>query len=229
MTHPKLRIAVLASGHGSNLQALIDAAAEGVLHVELAGVFSDRAEAGALKRARAAGAPALAMAPTDFPSRLLFDESLFSHIDAVHPHVIVCAGYMRLVSEREVTARLGRMINIHPSLLPAFKGLHTHNRAIESGAAVHGASVHFVAPELDGGPVIAQARVPVYRGDDPDRLARRVLRREHPLLVQTVRLLAQRRLALDGQAVALDGHRLDRPLQLTGDDRLHTSDVQGHE
>ncbi|MBA2238480.1 MAG: phosphoribosylglycinamide formyltransferase [Lysobacter sp.] len=226
MTQPKLRLAVLASGHGSNLQALIDAASGGVLHAELVGVFSDRAGAGALERARAAGVPALATSPADFRNRLRFDESLFSRIDAVHPDVIVCAGYMRLISQREVTARLGRMINIHPSLLPAFKGLRTHERAVESGATVHGASVHYVAPELDGGPVIAQARVPVCPGDHPDELARRVLRREHPLLVQTVRLLAQHRLALRGQAVVLDGRELALPLQLASDDRLPVPDLQ---
>lgn len=214
MTHPTHRIAVLASGHGSNLQALIDAIARGVLAAELVGVFSDRPNAGALQRAQAAGVPAVTVRAADFRTRLEFDEHLFSRIDLVHPDLIVCAGYMRLLSEREVTARMGRMINIHPSLLPAFKGLRTHQQALDAGVSVHGASVHFVSPELDGGPVISQARVPVFADDDAGALATRVLEREHPLLVQTLRLFAQGRIGLLDQRVLLDGRELDAPLQL---------------
>jgi hypothetical protein len=124
------RIAVLASGRGSNLQALIDAVAAGRLPVEIVGAFSDRPDAVALERARDAGIPTDALRPRDFANRLLFDEQLFSRIDAIQPDLIVCAGYMRLISEREVDARRGRMINIHPSLLPAFKGLRTHEQAL---------------------------------------------------------------------------------------------------
>lgn len=227
MTHLRLRIAVLASGRGSNLQALIDAIGAGHLDADLAGVFSDRVKAGALQRARDAGVPAVAVAPSEFPNRLRFDEHLFSRIDAVHADVIVCAGYMRLISEREVSAHLGRMINIHPSLLPSFKGMHTHKQAITAGATVHGASVHFVSPELDGGPVISQARVPVEDGDDPERLARRVLQREHPLLVATLQLLAGRRIALHGQCVFMDDVQLHTPLQLDSANRLFRLDSQG--
>ena len=223
MTHPTHRIAVLASGHGSNLQALIDAIGQGVLAAELVGVFSDRPNAGALQRAEAAGVPAVTVRAADFRTRLEFDEHLFSRIDLVHPDLIVCAGYMRLLSEREVTARMGRMINIHPSLLPAFKGLRTHQQALDAGVAVHGASVHFVSPELDGGPVIAQARVPVLAEDDAGALGRRVLEREHPLLVQTLRLFTQSRIKLLGNRVSLDGRELDTPLQLGPDHLFHTS------
>ncbi|MDQ3511440.1 MAG: phosphoribosylglycinamide formyltransferase [Pseudomonadota bacterium] len=226
MKHRKLRIAVLASGHGSNLQALIDAIGAGHLDADLVGVFSDRVQAGALQRARNVGVPALAVAPSEFPNRLRFDEHLFSRIDAVHADVIVCAGYMRLISEREVAARLGRMINIHPSLLPSFKGLHTHQQAIAAGATMHGASVHFVSPELDGGPVIAQAHVPVLEGDDPGRLARRVLQREHPLLVATLRLLAGHRIELRGQLVVMNDRPLHTPLQLDSANRLVRPDSQ---
>lgn len=226
MTHRKFRIAVLASGHGSNLQALIDAIRARHLDAVLVGVFSDRVQAEALQRARDVGVPALAVAPRDFPDRLRFDEHLFSRIDAVHADVIVCAGYMRLISEREVAAHLGRMINIHPSLLPSFKGLHTHQRAIAAGATVHGASVHFVSPELDGGPVIAQARVPVLAGDDPGRLARRVLQREHPLLVATLRLLADHHVELRGQSAVMNDRPLHMPLQLDSTNRLVSPDSQ---
>lgn len=214
------RIAVLASGRGSNLQAIIAAIAAGQLDAELVGVFSDKADAFALERARRSGVPAFALSPRDFATRLEFDEQMFSRIDGVHPDVIVCAGYMRLVSEREVEARRGRMINIHPSLLPAFKGLRTHEQALAAGAPVHGASVHYVTPELDGGPVIAQARVPVLDGDDAATLAARVLQREHPLLIETVRLFAGQRVTLTAQGVCLDGHRLSAPLQLDANDLL---------
>lgn len=208
------RIAVLASGRGSNLQALIDAIEAGVLLVEIVGAFSDRPDAPALQRARAAGIATTALRPRDFATRLEYDATLFARIDAVQPDLIVCAGYMRLVSEPTVEAHRGRMINIHPSLLPAFKGLRTHEQALEAGAPVHGASVHYVTPELDGGPVIAQARVPVLADDDAATLGARVLDREHPLLVATLRLLAERRVALGDAGVELDAKPLSAPLQL---------------
>ena len=219
-----LRIAVLASGRGSNLQALIDAIAAGRIDAQLVGVFSDRADAFALERARRAGIATLSLSPRDFADRLAFDEHLFSHIDAVHPDVIVCAGYMRLLSDREVEAHAGRMINIHPSLLPAFKGLRTHQQALAAGVSEHGASVHVVSAELDGGPVIAQARVSVLPGDDVPMLAQRVLDREHPLLVETLRWLAAGRLVLDRYGATLDGAKLSAPLQLDADNHLIAED-----
>ena len=208
------RIAVLASGRGSNLQALLDAIARGALAAEVVGVFSDKGDAFALQRAREAGVHAEAIAPRAFPNRLAFDEAFFARVDATRPDLIVCAGYMRLISEAAVEAHRGRLVNIHPSLLPAFKGLRTHAQALAAGAAEHGASVHFVTPDLDGGPVIAQARVPVLAGDDAETLARRVLAREHPLLVASVDLLARRRIRLAGETVVFDGTPLAAPLQL---------------
>ena len=219
-----LRIAVLASGRGSNLQALIDAIAAGRIDAQLVGVFSDRADAFALERARRAGIATLSLSPRDFADRLAFDKQLFSHIDAVHPDVIVCAGYMRLLSDREVEAHAGRMINIHPSLLPEFKGLRTHQQALAAGVSEHGASVHVVSAELDGGPVIAQARVSVLPGDDVPMLAQRVLDREHPLLVETLRWLAAGRLVLDRYGATLDGAKLSAPLQLDADNHLIAED-----
>lgn len=217
-----LRIAVLASGRGSNLQALVDAIGAGELDAELGGVFSDKADAFALERARRAGVPAFALSPRNFATRLEFDEHLFSRIDGVHPDVIVCAGYMRLVSEREVQAHAGRMINIHPSLLPAFKGLRTHEQALAAGVTEHGASVHVVSAELDGGQVMARARVAVLPGDDAAALALRVLAREHPLLVETLRWLAAGRLVLGRNGVVVDGEPLSTPLQLDADNHLVT-------
>ncbi|MFC0678815.1 phosphoribosylglycinamide formyltransferase [Lysobacter korlensis] len=217
------RIAVLASGRGSNLQALIDAIAAGDLPVRIAGVFSDRPDAVALQRAEQAGIHTAALRPRDFANRLEFDAALFEHIGAVQPDLIVCAGYMRLLSEPVVEANRGRMVNIHPSLLPAFKGLRTHEQALSAGAPVHGASVHFVTPELDGGPVIAQARVPVLAGDDAATLGARVLEREHPLLVESLRLLAGGRIRLGDAGVELDGATLAAPLQLDAAGRLLAS------
>lgn len=210
----RFRIAALASGRGSNLQALIDAMAAGTLDAELVGVFSDRAAAPALDRGRAAGARAMALSPRDFPTRLEYDDALFARVDDVRPDLVVCAGYMRLISAPAVEARAGLLVNIHPSLLPHFKGLHTHRRALEAGAKEHGASVHYVTPDLDGGPVISQARVPVLPGDDEDSLADRVLSREHPLLVETVRWIASGRVQLREHSVHLDGAPLGAPLQL---------------
>ena len=209
------RIAVLASGRGSNLQALIDAVATGTLAAELVGVFSDRPQALALARARDAGVFARARDAGGYASRLEFDDALFADVATVEPDFVVCAGYLRLLGAHVVEAWHGRMVNIHPSLLPAFKGLRTHARALAEGAREHGASVHFVTADLDGGPLIAQARVPVLAGDDAGALAARVLAREHPLLVATLGLLCAGRIALHEHRVHLDGVPLAAPLQLT--------------
>ena len=209
-----MRLAILASGRGSNLLAILDAIARKQLDATVVGVFSDKADAPALQHARDAEVPARSLSPKGFASRADFDEHLFSLVDAVQPDLIVCAGYMRLISDATVAAHSGRMINIHPSLLPAFKGLRTHQQALDAGATVHGASVHFVTAELDGGPVIARAQVPVEAGDDAARLAERVLQREHPLLVATLRELGAGRIALVDHRVRLDGQPLPSPLLL---------------
>lgn len=215
-----LRIAVLASGRGSNLQAILDAVAWGRLDAEVIGVWSDRRQALALERAHNAGIPAHAVRPRDHADRSSHDAALFGAIDAAQPDLIVCAGYMRLIGAEAVDARPGRMINIHPSLLPLFKGLDTHQQALDAGVAEHGASVHFVTADLDGGPVLAQARIPVLPGDDAARLAARVLEREHPLLIETLRWIAAGRLALADHRVELDGAPLSAPLQLAANNRF---------
>ena len=215
-----MRLAVLASGRGSNLLAILEAIARGELDAEVVGVFSDKADAPALARARDACIEARSVSPRSFASRVDFDEHLFSLVDAVQPDLIVCAGYMRLISDAAVAARTGRMINIHPSLLPDFKGLRTHQQALDAQARVHGASVHYVTPELDGGPVIAQARVAVEAGDDAARLAERVLQREHPLLVATLREISRGRIGWKDGGVHFAGHPLQAPLQLDDRNRL---------
>ena len=215
-----LRIAVIASGRGSNLQAILDAIAAGTLDAEIVGVWSDRRDAFALQRARAAGVPAHLVRPRDYGDRTGHDAALFGAIDLAEPDLIVCAGYMRLIGAAAVDARPGRMINIHPSLLPAFKGLHTHQQALDAGVTEHGASVHVVTADLDGGPVLSQARVPVLPGDTADSLAARVLTREHPLLIETLRWIADRRLVLTGSRVDVNGRPLTAPLQLAANQRF---------
>jgi phosphoribosylglycinamide formyltransferase 1 len=214
------RIAVLASGEGTNLQALIDAIAAGELQAKIVAVFSDRFRCRALERARDAGIPAIGLAARAYPSRTDFDAALFKMIDVARPDLIVCAGYMRLITAAEVEARSNRMINLHPSLLPAFKGLHTHQQALDADAIEHGASVHVVTAGLDDGPVIAQARVAVLAGDTAETLSKRVRAQEHPLLVEVVRLLAAGALRLSDGRIYLNGERLSAPLQLRANQRL---------
>lgn len=208
-------IAVLASGAGTNLQALIDAVAEGRLRARIAGVFSDRPGCLAVARARDSGIPAVALAPKAHAGREAFDAALFAEVDAVRPDLIVCAGYMRIISAAAIQARANRIVNLHPSLLPAFKGLHTHRQALDAGATEHGASVHVVTAALDDGPVLAQARVPVRAGDDAEALAARVRAVEHPLLLASVALIADGALRLAADGPKLNGAPLARPLQLT--------------
>ena len=215
-----LRLAVLASGRGSNLQALIQAQQAGRLDARVVAVFSDRARCAALALARDHGIATVALKPAEYPTREAFDESMFSEIEAVQPDLIVCAGYMRLVSENTVRRHQGRMINIHPSLLPKYPGLDTHARVLAAGDAEHGASVHLVIPALDAGPVLAQARIPVLPGDDSESLARRVLDREHPLLVQCVRAIGAGTLTLAGGEPRWRGQPLRAPLLLNTLDQL---------
>ena len=207
------RIAVLVSGRGSNLQALLDAIAAGSLDGEVVGVFSDRVDAAALQRVQPAkrwSRDARACA-----SREAFDAELADAVAACAPDWVVCAGYLRILGDTFVARFRGRLVNIHPSLLPKYRGLRTHARALDAGEREHGASVHFVIPELDAGAVIAQAVVPVRDGDDAEILARRVLTAEHPLLVAVMRLAVSGRLAERGATVLLDGHPLFTPLRLT--------------
>ena len=206
------RLAVLVSGRGSNLQALLDAIEAGTLDAQVVGVFSDKLQAPALERV----APALRWSrdAKAYARRAEFDAELADALDAVQPDWVVCAGYLRLLGDDFVARFRGRLLNIHPSLLPAYRGLRTHARAIDDGATEHGASVHFVSPELDAGAVIVQAAVPVLPGDTPDALAERVLGVEHPLLLAAVKLAVDGRVKEDGDRVLFDGHPLLRPLRV---------------
>ena len=215
-----MRIVVLASGRGSNLEALIDAQREARLPITLVGVFSDKADARALDIARADGIAAVHVDPRAFGSRREFDEALFAAIAAAKPDLVVLAGFMRILDPAAFKPWLGRIINIHPSLLPKYPGLHTHRRALEAGDCLHGASVHFVTAELDGGPVLGQVRIEIRPDDTPQSLAERLLPQEHRLLVACVALLAGNRLRWAANGVHLDGAPLDRPLQLDEDGEL---------
>lgn len=206
------RLAVLASGRGSNLQCLLDAIAAGQLDAQIVGVFSDKPEAVAL--AKVPPAQRWARSPKDFADREAFDSALADALAASQPDWIICAGYMRILGANFVQRFNGRLINIHPSLLPLHKGLHTHAQAIAGGHAEHGASVHFVVPELDAGAVIAQARVPVLADDSAETLAKRVLAVEHPLLLASVQLLVAGRVAEQDGVVQCDGQSLFSPLRL---------------
>lgn len=208
------KVAVLASGRGSNLAALLDARERGELPVEFVLVGSDKAGAGALRLAEAANLPTLALDPRSYPDRRAFDLDLFARVAASGAQWLVLAGFMRVIDADALRPWMGRIINIHPSLLPKYRGLHTHRRALEAGDTEHGASVHFVTAELDGGPVIAQARLAIQPGDDEQRLAQRLLPLEHRLLPAVLGLLASRRLCWDGQAPRLDSQPLPAPLQL---------------
>lgn len=208
-----LPVVVLISGSGSNLGALIEAQPQWPYRI--AAVISNQAEAFGLERARGAGIPAEVLSHRGFPDRAAYDEALTGVIDRYAPGLVVLAGFMRILTPGFVAHYAGRLLNIHPSLLPRLRGLHTHARALEAGEHEHGASVHFVTAELDGGPVIMQARVPVLPGDSPETLASRVLAREHRLYPRVVGWFAQGRLRLGGDGlVRLDGEVLDSPLCL---------------
>jgi phosphoribosylglycinamide formyltransferase 1 len=214
-------VAVLASGRGSNLAALIDARERGRLPVDFVLVAGDKAEAPALRNAEAHGIATLALDPDGFATRHAFDKALFDRVAASGAQLVVLAGFMRIIDPRVVASWRGRIINIHPSLLPKYPGLHTHRRVLRAGDAEHGASVHFVTSELDGGPVIAQAKIDVGRGDDAATLAARLLEQEHRLLPACVAAIAAGRIALQDDGVHFDGKPLREPLRLEPDGALH--------
>jgi len=185
----KLPIVVLISGSGSNLQAIIDAADDD-LPVEIRAVISNKADAYGLMRARQAGIETVVVDHTLFESRQAFDTELSRIIDRFEPGLVVLAGFMRILSDDFVHHYEGRMLNIHPSLLPKYKGTNTHARAIEAGDSEAGCSVHLVTAELDAGPVLLQAKVPILKGDTPETLAARVLEQEHQLYPEAIRQFA---------------------------------------
>jgi phosphoribosylglycinamide formyltransferase 1 len=198
-------LVVLISGRGSNLRAILDAIGRGELKTELRAVISNNADATGLACARAAGVPTQIIPHHDFPDRTAFDRALMQAIDAHAPQFVVLAGFMRILGHEFIDHYAGRLINIHPSLLPAFPGLNTHAHAIETHATRHGATVHFVTHDVDAGPAIIQAAVPVLTSDTPEILAARVLEQEHRIFPLALQWLLAGRITLAGGRALLDG------------------------
>ena len=216
MSSPAVRAKVVAlvSGRGSNLRNIVERARAGDLPVEVRAVVSDKDDAGAITWARAQGIECATLPPRAFPDRERYDAALSALVGGYEPDLVLMAGFMRILGPAFVDRFEGRCLNIHPSLLPKHRGLHTHRQALAAGDREHGASVHFVTRELDGGPVVLQARVPVRDDDDEATLAARVLEQEHRIYPEAVGWFATGRLRCHDGAAWLDGQRLNAPLQM---------------
>jgi len=211
-TNVRARVVVLVSGEGTNLQALIDAAGNAAATYAIVAVVSDRRDARGLERARAAGIDALHVDPRAHPDRAAFDRSLAEQIARYAPDLIVLAGFMRILSAEFVAQFEGRMLNIHPSLLPKFKGLHTHRRVLEARERDHGATVHFVTAALDDGPPVIQYHIGVRQSDNEDSLSARVHVGEYIILPRAVELFGARRLRYEEGRAVVDGKPLKTPI-----------------
>jgi phosphoribosylglycinamide formyltransferase-1 len=213
-TPAPLKLVVLISGRGSNLKAILETIDAGELSAVVSAVISNRADAPGLEYAHERAIDTVALDAESYPDRETYDHALQGMIDLFHPGLVVLAGYMRILSPTFVNHYAGRLINIHPSLLPEFRGLNTHQRVIEAGHDEHGASVHFVTEELDGGPVVAQVHIPVLPEDDSDTLAQRILEQEHPLYVTVIQWIAEGRITYENGSLRFDGELLETPKQL---------------
>lgn len=211
--HNKARAVVLVSGGGTNLQAFIDAIRDGALDLEIAAVISNRRDAFGLERARRAGIESICVPSRGIRDRNAYDQQLAAAIDPFAPDLILLAGFLRILGKPFVERFAGRILNIHPSLLPKFPGLDTHERALAAGEELHGCTVHFVTEELDGGPPILQGCVPVLKTDDVHALAERVLAVEHEIYPQAAALFASGRIECRDGRCLLDGKPLDAPLR----------------
>lgn len=194
------------------MQAIIDAIAAGQLNARLLAVISDQPDALGLERAEAAGIPTCALLPSEYPDRQSFDHALAACVDRFRPRLIVLAGYMRILGESFVERYAGQILNIHPSLLPRFRGLHTYARVLQAGDAEHGSSVHYVTATLDGGPLIMQVRVPVLASDNEETLSARVKEQERIMYPRAIKLVSQGRLEMKHGQAYLDGRPLSAPL-----------------
>lgn len=199
----KLKLGVLISGRGSNLQSLIDATNEAGFPAEIVTVISNVPDVAGLDRAAKAGLPTTVINHKEFDSRASFEAAVTQALVDANVELVCLAGFMRLLTDGFVNHWLDKMINIHPSLLPSFKGLHTHERAIEAGVRFSGCTLHFVRPEMDDGPIIAQAAVPIRQDDTPDDLAARVLTEEHKIYPLAIRLIAEGRVTIENNIVKI--------------------------
>jgi len=211
MHTPPLNIVVLISGSGSNLQAIIDAINAGKLHASISAVISNRPDVKGLERAKLAGIATHTLDHTKFENRAEFDRQLMRTIDQYQPQLIILAGFMRILTDEFVAHYAGRMLNIHPSLLPEFKGLNTHQRALEANVSQHGVSVHYVSNELDGGPVVLQAVMDIQTGDTIESLQQRIHSLEHVIYPMVIEWIAQHQLEIIDQQVYLNKQRLTSP------------------
>lgn len=202
------RLVVLISGSGSNLQVIIDACERGEINGHIAAVISNKADAYGLERAKQAGIATKVLSHKDFDSREAYDAQLMNVIDSFMPNLVVLAGFMRILTPGLVQKYVGKMLNIHPSLLPKYQGLNTHQRAIDAKDDVHGVSVHFVTEELDGGPVILQAQIPVLKDDTAETLAKRVHEQEHIIYPLVVKWFSEHRLTMEADYAVLDKKQL---------------------
>ena len=205
-------IVILISGSGTNLQAIIDAVADGQINASISAVISNRADAKGLDRARQRHINTVIIDQNDYDDRTSYDQALIAEIDKYKPDLIALAGFMRILSEEFISHFNNIILNIHPSVLPELKGLHTHRRALEASKTTHGASVHFVSNELDSGPVVIQAEVPVLANDTEDTLAERVLQQEHVIYPMAIAWYIDGRLKVNGNTVLLDDKVLHRPV-----------------
>lgn len=211
-----LPVVILISGRGSNMHVLAEAAARGQLPVSIRAVISDRAEAAGLTTAAGMQIPVATLSPRDFADRPAYDTALAALVASYEPRLVLLAGFMRILTPNFIAQFTDRMLNVHPSLLPKYRGLHTHRRALENRDTLHGVSVHSVTEELDGGPVVIQARVAVRPDDTEATLSARVQQLEHRVFPQAVDWFARGRLTLNGQQACLDGVPLDTPVIVDG-------------
>jgi phosphoribosylglycinamide formyltransferase 1 len=209
----RLPIAILISGRGSNMRVIAERAAAGILPVEVRAVVSDQPAAEGLQAAAGLNVTTRVLQPHEFADRPAYDRALVALLEQFHPKLIVLAGFMRILTPHFIGAFAGRILNVHPSLLPKYRGLHTHRRVLEAKETVHGVSVHFVTEELDGGPVVLQAEVPVLPGDTESTLSARVQQSEHSIYPQAIDWFARGRLRLQDGRAWLDGQPLDAPVR----------------
>jgi phosphoribosylglycinamide formyltransferase-1 len=207
-----LPIVILISGRGSNMQAIAERASSGALPVTIRAVVSDQPSAAGLGVAAGMGLPTRVLCPRDFSDRPSYDAALADLVASYSPGLVVLAGFMRILSPRFIHSFADRILNVHPSLLPLYRGLHTHRRALEAGDRVHGVSVHFVTEELDGGPVVIQSRVAILPGDTETTLSARVQQQEHRIYPRAIDWFARGRLELRDRRAWLDGRVLEQPV-----------------
>lgn len=207
VTRPK-RLVILISGSGTNMVNLIEHCQAGRINAQVVAVISNKADAGGLSKARELGVESIALPHTDYASRDDYDHALRQAVENYQPDLVILAGFMRILTPVFVSAFARRLLNIHPSLLPKYKGIHTHQRALDAGDSEHGVSVHFVTEELDGGPVVLQAKVPIFPGDEADDLQARVHEQEYRIYPLVVKWFCADRLACTAEGVVLDGNIL---------------------